>query len=87
MKIYMHKITDDSLNFGSDSDYKAEMERNALKVAKEIVAYGMGERQIHRLMKGFLVWPQIVRYQKPYGERSKDNCRRFILRQISHHMG
>lgn len=67
LKIYMHKITDESLNFGSNLSYKDKMEKNALKVAKEIMEYGMEEKQIIRLMKGFLVWPQIVRYQEPTG--------------------
>lgn len=65
LKILMHKTTDESLRFGSNSNYFGRMERNAIKIAKEIESYGMGEKEITRLMKSFLVWPKIVRYEAP----------------------
>jgi len=65
MQIMMHEITDESLHFGSDEDYAEIMEQNALKVAEEVISYGMNKSQIMRLLKGFLVWPKIVRYSKP----------------------
>ena len=93
MKIYMHKITNDSLNFGSSLSYKEIMEKNALKVAKEIMEYGMEEKQILSLMKGFLVWPQIVRYQKPKGllkdgdELTFDTTKLKIITTPGHSLG
>jgi len=65
LQILMHKITDDSLNFGSDQNYHETMKRNAKKVAEEIIAYGMEQDRINRLVKSFLVWPKVVRYEPP----------------------
>lgn len=73
IQILMHETTNESLSSASNPSNFEKMEDNASIIVKEIVSYGMSKKQIESMLKIFLVWPKIVRYQKPDGFLKDDD--------------
>ena len=65
LKILMHDITHELLKWETNDNNLKELEKEARKIANQLIKYGISEEQGDRIVKFFTFWPKFLQYQKP----------------------
>jgi glyoxylase-like metal-dependent hydrolase (beta-lactamase superfamily II) len=65
LKILMHNITYETLKWETEQENLSEIEREATKIANQMITYGFNESQSERVIQFLSYWPKLRQYQKP----------------------
>ncbi len=65
LKILMHDITNETLKWQTDDEKLYEIEKEARKIADQMIQYGFNENQSERAVQFLSYWPKLRQYQKP----------------------
>ena len=65
LQLLMHNITAKTLKWENQEENMVELEKEAEKVAFQMIKYGFTEKQAERVVEFFNYWPQYRKYQEP----------------------
>ena len=65
IKIAMHEITAKTLEWETKKGNNSEIEKEAQKIANQMIIYGFNKRQSRRVVQFLSFWPKQRQYQKP----------------------
>jgi glyoxylase-like metal-dependent hydrolase (beta-lactamase superfamily II) len=65
IQIAMSEATHETLKWETDPENYFQLEEEAKKIAKEVIRYGISEKEGKRLVDWFTMWPKLRRYHKP----------------------
>ncbi len=65
LKLLMHHITYETLKWETEQENLSEIEREATKIANQMITYGFNESQSERVISFLSYWPKLRQYQKP----------------------
>jgi glyoxylase-like metal-dependent hydrolase (beta-lactamase superfamily II) len=65
LKLLMHHITYETLKWETEQENLDEIEREATKIANQMITYGFNESQSERVIQFLSYWPKLRQYQKP----------------------
>ncbi len=65
LKILMHDITHELLKWETSKNNLKIIENKAKEEVKQLIKYGMSEKQGDRIVYFFTFWPRLLEYQKP----------------------
>lgn len=63
--LLMHNITAKTLKWENQEENMEELEREAEKIAFQMIRYGFTDKQAERVVQFFNFWPQYRKYQEP----------------------
>jgi glyoxylase-like metal-dependent hydrolase (beta-lactamase superfamily II) len=65
LKILMHDITYQLMKWETDEADLKELQKEAIKVSKELIQYGISKEQGKKVVQFFTYWPKFLQYQEP----------------------
>ncbi|MBY9010345.1 MAG: MBL fold metallo-hydrolase [Candidatus Lokiarchaeota archaeon] len=65
LKIIMHNITNQILEWETDKSKKEDIEKEAIRISIEMKNYGLSEEERLRIVQFFTYWPKLRKYQAP----------------------
>lgn len=65
LKILMHDITNETLKWETKKENLDEIEKEARKIADQMIQYGFNENQSEKAVQFLSYWPKLRQYQKP----------------------
>ena len=65
LKILMHDITNETLKWETEKENLKEFDKEARKVAYQMIQYGFNEDQSEKAVQFLSYWPKLRQYQKP----------------------
>jgi glyoxylase-like metal-dependent hydrolase (beta-lactamase superfamily II) len=65
MQIMMSAVANETLKWETDPENYDQLEEAAKEIAREVIKYGIDEKQGKRLVEWFTMWPKLRKYHKP----------------------